>query len=377
MGKVRILRIVNSMDIGGLERGVTNLTLNLDKTKFEHVFCCLNKKGHFGERLEEEGIKVYELRKKKGFGLRLVPQIRSIIKKEKIDIIHTHNTDPFQLGILSFLFIRDIVRIHTDHNTFANRESRLALLLNQILSIFTNKIIAVSHNVKEDWIKKVKVNPRKLIAVYNGVDLKKLDFKVNINKERQKLGLSKKDLIIGIVARLSREKDHLTLFRAFSIVNSKAKNAKLLVVGDGALRKYLERFVEENRVKNVIFLGRRNDAHKLIKLFDIFVLSSINEGCSQTIEEAMASSKPVVATSVGGNVVLVKDKETGILVPKKDPKVMADALLKLIRDRKLRKEMGRKGRERAEKYFTIEKQARKYEEIYDYFIRKKGIISSS
>jgi sugar transferase (PEP-CTERM/EpsH1 system associated) len=352
----KILRIVNSMGIGGLERGVHNLTLNLEQDNFQHVFCCLHGKGHFGEELEKKGIKFYELHKKEGLGLNLIPKIRIIIKKEKPDIIHTHNTDPFQLGTLASLGL-DVIRIHTDHNSFASNESKKALFLNNILSNFTDKIICVTKSVKEDLIRKAKIGSKKLTVIYNGSDLSQFNVKVK-----------KKDSgknTIGIVARLSREKDIFTLIKAFKLVNKKI-SSNLLIAGDGPLRNKLEE--SARGIKDIKFLGMRTDIPKLMPGFDVYVLSSLTEGNSQTIREAMACSKPVVATHAGGNPELVVHGETGFLVPKRNPEKMAEAIVKLLKDKDLREKMGKAGRKRAEKYFTIEKQAENYKRLYGKFI---------
>jgi len=361
---VRILRVVNSMCVGGLERGVYNLTLKLDRKKYDTVFCCLQRKGYFGEILEKKGFKFYELRKKKGFGFNSIPTIRRIIKKEKIDIVHTHNTHPFQLGILASLGL-NVIKIHTDHNSFANNESKYLLLLNRLFYTFVDKVICVTESVKRDWIEKVGVNPKKIVTVNNGSDLSQFDIKVNVAKEMKQLGLNKKDKVIGIVARLSKEKDIFTLLMAFKFVNEKVKYSKLLIVGDGPLRNQLEEFAKYNWVKNVKFLGMRTDVHKLMKIFDVYVLSSLSEGNSQTIREAMAASKPVVATNVGGNPELVVEGVTGFLVPERNPEKMAEAITNLLENRKLRENMGKDGRKRVEKHFTIEKQVENYEKLYN------------
>ncbi|MBD3248618.1 glycosyltransferase, partial [Candidatus Woesearchaeota archaeon] len=341
---------------------VYNLTLKL---KIPTVFICLKKKGYFGELLEKKGFKIYEL-DKKGFGFSILPRLRKIIKKESPDILHTHNTDPLHQGILASLGL-NIIKVHTDHNSFANNESKKALLFSRLLSHLITKIICVTESVKKDWIKKVKADPKRLITIFNGSDLKDFDIKIDKSKEKKKLGLKEDDRLIGIVARLAPEKDIFTLIRAFKIVNKETENCKLLIVGDGPLRKKLEDFSYDN--KNIKFLGMRNDIPMLMNLFDIFVLSSLHEGNSQTIREAMASSKPVVATAVGGNPELIVDEKTGLLVPKKDHEKMAQAFIRLLKDKNLRENMGNAGKKRAEKYFSIEKQAENYERLYERYVR--------
>ncbi len=358
---MKILRIVNSMDIGGLERGVYNLTLKLN---IPTVFICLQKKGYFGELLEKKGFRFYELNKK-GFGFDTLPKLRKVIKKESPDIVHTHNTDPLHQGVIASLGLKT-TRVHTDHNSFANNESRKALFFSRLLSYFVDKIICVTESVRKDWIKKIRAKPKKLITIFNGSELKDFDIRIGQAKEKKKLGLNKNSRIIGIVARLSPEKDIFTLIKAFRAVNKNIKDSRLIIVGDGHLRKKLEAFSKNN--KNIMFLGMRDDIPVLMNLFDIFVLSSLHEGNSQTIREAMAASRPVIATNVGGNPELIVDRKTGLLVPKKDPKKMASAIIRLLKDKKLRDNMGKAGKRRAERYFSIEKQAESYKSLYKMLI---------
>jgi len=372
MSKIKVLMFVDSLDVGGLEKGIVNVALRLNKDKFEPFFCCLRTKSHFGKKLRKKGIKIYELNKKPGLIPGLLPKIRKILKEENVDIIHTHNPGPLIYGTIASLFIKNI-RVHTDHNSFSMSPKKRALIFSRLLLFFIDKIIAVSGDVKERLIDQIKVNPKKITIVHNGVDIKKFDIDVDLPKEKLRLGLSNDSKIIGIVARLSEEKDHYTAIKAFRLVNKKIKNSILLIVGDGHLRKPLENFVEKNNIRNVKFLGVRDDIPQLMNLFDVVTLTSFDEGCSYVILESMAASKPSIVTNVGGNPELIKNNETGILIPKQDIGRLSGGIIMLLKNKNLRERIGKRARKRVEIHFTIERQVHDYENLYTQIFSSKRL----
>jgi glycosyltransferase involved in cell wall biosynthesis len=177
--------------------------------------------------------------------------------------------------------------------------------------------------------------------------------------------------VVGIVARLARVKDHVTLLEAYLSLTALGDKNRLLVVGDGQLRAKLEDLAFSLGIsKRVIFAGLRDDIPDLMRAMDIFVLSSLSEGISLTLLEAMACCLPLVATEVGGNPEVVINGETGYLVPPRNPEEMAKKLLLLINNEKLRRQMGEKGRERVIRNFGIKETTRKYEELYNSVLSK-------
>ena len=177
---------------------------------------------------------------------------------------------------------------------------------------------------------------------------------------------------IGIVARLSAEKDHQTLLSACKLLADHSSGFHLEIIGDGPLRGTLEKTVRTLGLdKHVSFAGMRHDVPELLRQLDIFVLSSTTEGISLTLLEAMATTLPVVATNVGGNPEVIIDGETGFIVPPQNPGVMANKLLLLINDVNLRRQMGNKGRERVVAQFSIKETALKYEKLYREVLNKR------
>jgi glycosyltransferase involved in cell wall biosynthesis len=177
---------------------------------------------------------------------------------------------------------------------------------------------------------------------------------------------------IGTVGRLSWEKDQQALLEAFGLLKKQVDNACLLIVGDGALRGDLERAAEDLGIANdVQFLGYRDDVPSIMAALDVFVLPSLEEGISLTLLEAMAASRPIVATDVGGNPEVVVDGETGILVPSEDVAALAGAIIKLYGDKELRGKMGAAGRKRVEEHFSLNAMVDAYMALYSSVLEKE------
>jgi glycosyltransferase involved in cell wall biosynthesis len=169
---------------------------------------------------------------------------------------------------------------------------------------------------------------------------------------------------VGCVARLSPEKNHATLLVAFAELRRARPDAHLTLIGDGALRAALE--MQAARLglgRAVTFAGTRRDVPALLAAFDVFALASLTEGISLTLIEAAAAGLPLVATRVGGNAEVVRDGETGLLVPPGSPAALTSAL-SAIAARPDRSEMGRRGRARVIEHFGADRMARSYNDLY-------------
>ena len=373
MKQIKILRIVNSLCEAGLENGVKNFIANAQN--YENVIVCLNKK--MGDVSGLNQIRIYELKKIKGVGLDIPFKIAKIIREEKPHILQMHNMDPFQQGMLATIISDVPIKIYVDHNSFVTKTSKKAKMLSRILAKRLDRIIAVSDEVKSKLVGALGVEPDKIKVILNGTDTKKFDKEFNIEEIKSGLGLKKEEKIVTIVAGLRGVKDHMTLIKAFSIMVRKEKNAKLLIVGTGEedVKKKIKSEIERNQLEEkVILLGLRRDIPEILSVTDVSVLSSLSEGTSQTIMESMAAGKPVVATNVGGNPVLVKNGINGYLVPPKNQEMMAEMILKLLKDKKLRDKMGKEGRKMVEEHFNIQRVIRDYESVYKELLKKKGAI---
>ncbi len=355
-----MLHVVLGLQVGGLEKFVLDLIDNYPYGIKSYVVCP-ERRGELG--LQQDNLTIIELDKKPGISLKIIGQLIELTKKYDIDIIHTHNPGPHFYGAITGYLTRRPV-IHTKHGrNYPTAWEKV--LLNKISSSMTKKIVAVSRNAEDVCLEVEKIPASKLTVILNGIDTSRF------HPSEKK---AKKELLpvrIGIVARLSAEKDHQTLLKACKILATQGLNFSLEIIGDGPLKDVLEKTSTTLGIGSYVsFSGMRHDVPDILGQLDIFVLSSTTEGISLTLLEAMATELPVVATNVGGNPEVVIDGETGFLVPLKNPEEMAKKLMILIDDENLRHKMGHNGRTRVIANFSIKETARKYVNLYSSLINE-------
>ncbi|MDP1853766.1 MAG: GT4 family glycosyltransferase PelF [Candidatus Omnitrophota bacterium] len=261
--------------------------------------------------------------------LNTVKNISKIIHDEKIDIIAPQS---IRTSIAAFLANRKNKKpiITTIHNVGL---SLYAFVSGVILTITSDLIIFESEYEQRRLICS-GLNRHKTVVVHSGIDLERFKPQPKDNVLLEKIGLHPDNFIIGTLARLSAEKGQKYLIEAMKQVKLLAPQAKLMIVGDGPLKETLMNQSERLGLNNDIkFLGEQRDVERYLGLVDLFVLPSIRESFSQSLREAMAMGKPVIATNVGGAAEIITDEANGVLVPRKDIKKLADAIISLIRDK--------------------------------------------
>ena len=202
--------------------------------------------------------------------------------------------------------------------------------------------------------------------IYNGVDLARYDHQEPCCTLRDDFGMEPGSQLVGVVARLEPEKGHQTLIDAWPIVLRDVPDAYLLVVGEGSRRDYLEARARANRVAHrVVFTGRRDDVPAVTAALDVAVLPSHREAQGLSILEAMALSRPVVASDVGGIPEMIEDGVTGLLVPHDQPDKLAAAIVRLLTDHALADTIARQAHDLVHDRFCIELMVKAVERIYD------------
>lgn len=362
MPSIKIVHVIYSFGIGGLEKGITTL-INHGSPDVEHVIIslCGNRDS---EKFLKKNTKIFSMDKQHGNSIRFIWDLSRLIRSINPDVVHTRNWSGMD-GILAAKMAGVKTIIHGEHGWdmfdplgTSKKRRRVRKLTSYLVSGYT----CVSKQL-EFWLKnEVRVkNP--IVQIYNGIDT--VRFRPAGGKEKaglkQRSGFSPKDFIVGIVARLDAIKNHSTLFKAFKIVALTHPFVKMVVIGDGPEAERLK----SEAVVNIQFLGYRSDTDVLMHCFDVFVLPSFNEGISNTILEAMASGLPVIASNVGGNPELVKNGVNGFLVDPGDPVRMADRIMDYIQSPDTMEQHGVMGRKLAVENFSIESMVGKYETIYN------------
>jgi glycosyltransferase involved in cell wall biosynthesis len=367
MSKIRILQVVNSLEIGGAEKVAVNLANYLEKKDYMSYVCTLCGLGPFSEYLKKNSIPIIQLKKKPIFMPGLIfLRLFIFLLHNKIDIITTHNTGPLLQTYWVTRFFKKIKILHVDHARCYPRESKQYPSY-RYLSEKVYKIIAVSNELKTNLIKYEKISPQKIRVVQNGIDEK--DFLSNIDSNLKKITLGllldSNVKILGLVARLSEEKGISYLLKSISIIKEKRKDFCLLIVGNGPLRSDLEKEAKLLGVSNhVCFLGERTDIPELLAIIDIFVLSSLREGLPMAILEAQAAKKAIIATDVGDNSNVISNEVSGILIPSKDPISLANAINYLLDNPDKRVAFGEAGYMNFKNRFSLQISAEKYIEEY-------------
>lgn len=283
-------------------------------------------------------------------------KIFRIIKINRYDIVHTHTAKAGILGRLAARLARTPIIIHTLHGvTFHDFLHPLTknfyVLLEKIAGCFTDVFITVGEDLKRKYIAKNIAKSNKFITIRSGIELDKFVYYSQLSeeyrlREKERLGISKSDVVIGTASRLEPRKGHLYLLKAAEEIVKKFPNTKFLILGDGYYKCRLEQEVKNlDLTDNVFFLGFRQDIHKIFPLFDIFVLTSLWEGLPRVLVQAAAAGKPIVTFNVEGAREVVKEGVNGFIVPLKNVKVLIERLSFLIGDLSQAKHMGMRGRE--------------------------------
>jgi sugar transferase (PEP-CTERM/EpsH1 system associated) len=359
---IRIAHVVYKLDVGGLERVVINLMKHLPRGDYDASLYCLKEGGNLADELENDGYRVHYMYKKDRVDYTLFFRIAKLFKREGVEVVHCHNIGAVLYGSVGAKLARTAGTLYTAHGTYsANRFGKLRY--SRFLPV--KKVVTVSEQARQAMLSTRQVGPDDVKTLPNGIDTEL--FNVEIDKRGLKLELGIPDgvPVFGIVARLSPEKQHSVLLDAMGLLGGTASTSVLVVVGGGPIRAQLEaQAVEAGISDRVFFLGERRDVPRLLKLFDVFVLSSRLEGLSLTLLEAMAAGLPVVATDVGGNAEVVVDGQTGLIVEQGVPQPLAAAMEKIGTNPELAARMGQLGRKRVVEQYSLEAMVRRYDTIY-------------
>ena len=369
--RVHICHIIFRLDFGGLENGLVNLINTLPHDRFCHTIICLTYAGSFRERIVRTDIGIFEMHKREGKDLRLYGRIHKLLCNLSPDIVHTRNRPA--LDMLAPAALAGVKRlVHSEHGLdmleFSGKHRRYNVL-RKLSRMVVNRYIAVSGDLAAWLHNEIGIPQKKIALIYNGVDTDR--FSPGASSLALPYGFLPADgFLVGTIGRLEPVKDQLTLARAFcrmlELQPELRQRARLLIVGDGALRTEIEKTLEAAGVSEVAWLpGFRDDAADFYRVLNLFVLPSRREGISNTLLEAMASGLPVVATAVGGTPEILADGISGTLVPPEDVEGMSQALLRYANDRSTLERHGSEGRSLALEKFSLQSMTRNYQKVYE------------
>lgn len=362
MAATRVLQVVLSLNPGGTERLVIDLATRLN-AEMPTAICCLDAPGDWAADVTSRGIPVTALGRRPGFHPVLGRAVARVAARHGATVIHAHQYSPFVYSALARLWRPGLRVVFTEHGRLSDAgPSSKRKLANQVMSRLASRTFTVSEDVKSHLVAE-GFRPDAVGVIYNGIDIGAMPTAETRTRVRRELGAADTTFVVGTIARLDPVKDIAALLGAAAQL-SDSRPLMVVVIGDGPERPRLEELARKlglsSRVK---FLGHRSDARDWLAACDAYANSSVSEGVSLTILEAMAAGLPVAVTGVGGTPEVV-DASCGRVVPARNQQALARALAELADDPGLRRALGAAGRARVEARFTLERMIREYASVY-------------
>jgi L-malate glycosyltransferase len=280
-------------------------------------------------------------------------RLTRLMKRERIDVAHLSFFDSVVLGTIAARLARVPVIVTSRRGIKSLASRRPQVLLVRMLDRLATCILSNSHAVKESVLGEERTPSRKVLVLHNGMVAPR-GVTLPAGEAKLRLGLKPGELSVGMLSNLRLVKGVDVFLKAASFVFKEEPLSRFCIFGEGELREELENLALELGIaKAVRFLGFERDAYTLIPGFDVAVISSRSEGCSNALLEYCFAGSAIVATDVGGNPEVVTDCESGLLVPADDPVLLGRGILRLLRDSHLRTWLGSQARRDADQKFLL------------------------
>jgi glycosyltransferase involved in cell wall biosynthesis len=376
---IRVAQVMEATT-GGMRRHLRLLTQHLNRERFAvEVIVSTRRDLRFLKDVEwmrAQGLPVHILPMvreiRPAADLRALLQLGRLLRRGRYDIVHTHSAKAGFLGRLAARWAGVPVVLYTPHAfPFMMSSGRgFYAWLERRVAPYTTRFIAVSEGERAAGLAAGVGRPEQYVVIENGIDLAALRAAEPRMDRRSQWGLSAEDVVIGTVGRLVGQKGVCYLIAAVPQVLAAVPQAHFVIVGSGELEERLRRQAQQAGVAHRVHLvGWQEEVVSCYEAFDVFVLPSLWEGCPYTLLEAMGCERAVVATRVAGCSDIVREGETGLLVPPAQPEALAEALITLGQDPSRRREMGKRGREWVERRYSLERFITKLETLYEELYR--------
>lgn len=369
-----ILQLHDSAGLYGAETVILSLSKAMRQTKYNPILGCImtnQKEPELAKVAETSALDVVHFPMRKNLDPFVVKKIHHLLRKRHIKLIHAHGYKSNLLGLIASKAYG--IPIITTNHLFPPMplDDRKLQLYSKFDAYFTmkqlDKIVAVSEEIRQKLLK-TGLKESNTVTIENGIDLDLYGSSTKFDKPsfRRALGISSDSLVIGSLGRLTPQKGYTFLLEAARKILSNNIPFVLLIAGDGFLRAQLEEYAAKLAMEeNVKFVGFRKDPHNLLKIMDIFVLSSFDEGLPMGMLEAMAARIPVVVTSVGDIPKVIQNNKNGILVQPENSDMLAERIAYLLNNTSLRYELSRNAFETVSRYHSKEAMCNKYLDLYE------------
>ena len=363
------MHVIDTLNLGGAERFLVGLVKALDSERFQPIVVWVSESGPFVQDLERAGIEVIGLHARGHRDPSTLFKLVRLMRERNVQVVNTYLFVDGFYARLAALLAGVPLRVVTQQSAYEDPRLRLPawqIWLNRALVPITQQFVAVSRAAR-DYLHRVEWVPeRKIEVIPNAIEPPPPVAEEDVRALRRAWGLDDfGGIVLGTVARLEPPKGVDILLEAVGILHQRGMDVRCVIVGEGSCRQELEAQARALGISDVVrFAGARRDIPLILSLLDIFVLPSRFEGLSLALLEAMAAARPVVATAVSGSVEVIRDGENGVLVPREDPAMMAEAIRQLAVTPERAQQMGEQARSDVLRHFTVDVVARQYEALY-------------
>lgn len=380
--KINILYVITQLELGGAQKQLLGLIKNLDKDRY-NIFLFTARDGFLMEEaLAIPGLNLYRSRHLRRpidpwQDFLALMELKAFILTNRIDMVHTHSSKAGILGRWAAVLAKTKVILHTVHgwsfNDFQKPWTRqLYIWLEKFSAKFTDRIVVVSdHDKKKGLGLKIGFADQYNLIRYG---ISRAEFGARDASIRGEFGFSEDMLVIGTIACFKPQKGLEDFVELAALAGKLFPQVRFLMVGDGVLRKKLERQIEKAGLRSrFVLTGWRTDAARILSAMDVFVLTSLWEGLPIAVLEAMASGIPVLATDTGGIAEVISEGETGFLVPCHDVPSMLKKLTLLLREDGLKKRIALRAAQCVDERFETKTMVKSHEELYRQLIGTRGM----
>lgn len=372
MRRVKVLTLTDQLIAsGGAERVAMEIAMRLDRTRFESVFCASRYYEGYQhpsvqvaeQRMQAAGVRYFGLGRRTSWDFHRWLHLRSVLRRERFDVIHTHMFGSNAWGTVVGRLARTPVIVAHEHTwSFEGRPLR-RLVDREVIGRGSSVFIAVSQADRRKMTEIEGVKPEKVLFVPNGIPTPPPPSGADVRAE---LGIPAGAPVIGSVSVLRPQKALDVLVRAAAPLLRDYPDLRVLIAGEGPLKAELTALAESfaDVSDRVLMLGYRSDVPDVLAALDVAVSSSLFEGSPLAVMEFMEAARPIVATTVGGVPDLIDDGVHGLLVPPGDADALGAAIRRMLDDREAARAMGERARERRRREFDIELTVRRFESLY-------------
>jgi glycosyltransferase involved in cell wall biosynthesis len=358
---------------GGGKRVFIQLMTYLNKEKFQFYSCCAFDKEQ-EDFLSEQGGTIVNIDIQYGGFWHSIKKLVDLLREEKIDIVHSQGARAdFYSRVATKLTGQKTKNISTvamlvEGYDIGVLRKKVYCTLDRFSERYVDKFTVVSDILKEKLIVTHNIPERKIETIYNGIELQKYrtyDSDKSSKEIRKEFGVDDKELFVATIGRMVWQKGFEYLLESIPEIIKTLPQSKILIVGDGPLKDKLKVKSEKLKVADkIIFTGFRSDIKEILSAVDLLVIPSLSEGFPMVTLEAMAMAKPIIATNIDGITEQITDGVDGILMPPKDPSALAKAVIRVLTNKELARNMGLSARKKVEQEFSIEKMVEETERVY-------------